>query len=143
VFEHIGPSWFRRLADQNGNRITDRPTDTEKERTCRPSGAQGHKRSRNEVRKGRDSELKFEPKSIENIVNNGVDATCDFLINFTNIASTPLFTILWPHLGHPRNPFETTFFIKFSLGALGGSVQGHPWSSRGFWRVVEGRFLMV
>ena len=35
-------------------------------------------RSPNGVRKVRDFELHFEPKSSENMVNNGVDATCDF-----------------------------------------------------------------
>ena len=40
-FGDIGPSSFGRFGDQNGDRRADRPGDTEKQRKCRPSGAQG------------------------------------------------------------------------------------------------------
>ena len=40
-FRHIGPSSFGRFGDQDGDRRADRPTDTQKQRKCRPSGAQG------------------------------------------------------------------------------------------------------
>ena len=46
-FRHIGPSSFGRFGDQNGDRRADRPTDTQKPRKCRPSGAQGRKNSEN------------------------------------------------------------------------------------------------
>jgi hypothetical protein len=46
-FRHIGPSSFGRFGDQNGDRRADRPADTQKQRKCRPSGAQGPKISEN------------------------------------------------------------------------------------------------